>query len=68
MRPNRAIVIKAALSQFVLDFFDLNPLSQLSFVATFRERAVLLSDFVDSPINHIEKINRFSDFEGNASL
>ena len=36
-----------------MDFFDQNPLSQLSFVATFRERAVLLSDFVDSPMDHV---------------
>eukprot|EP00347_Sterkiella_histriomuscorum_P002583 403367585 len=68
MRPNRAIVIKSYLSNFVIDYFDQNPLSCLSFVATFRERAIILSDFNDSPQDHIEKICRFSDLEGNASI
>ncbi|TNV79005.1 hypothetical protein FGO68_gene4403 [Halteria grandinella] len=68
MRPNRAIVIKSYLAEFIRDFFDINPLSQISFIVTYKEKAVLLTDFADSPIEHINKLLQFQDFEGNASL
>lgn len=56
MRPNRAIVIKSYLAEFIKDYFDLNPLSQISFIVTYREKAVLISDFVDSPIDHVSTL------------
>ena len=60
MRPNRAIVIKSFLAEFVKDFFDMNPLSQISFIVTYREKAVLLSSFADSPVDHVSHIDKAS--------
>ena len=37
-------------------------------MAMFREGSRVLSDFYESPSDHIQKIMQFSEFEGNASL
>ena len=37
-------------------------------MATFKEGARVLSDFFESPSDHVQKICQFNEFEGNASL
>lgn len=45
-RPNRSVVAKQILSNFIKAFSEQNPLSKLSVIATFREGAKLLSDWI----------------------
>ena len=37
-------------------------------MAMFREGARLLSDFCESPSDHVKNVCEFDEFEGNASL
>ena len=37
-------------------------------MATFKEGAKVLSDFYESPSDHVQKVCQFNEFEGNASL
>ena len=53
LRPNRAIVIKDLLSKFIHSFADQNPLSALSVIVSFKEGSKLLSDFIESPTDHV---------------
>lgn len=40
----------------------------MSTMATFKEGARVLSEFYESPSDHVQKICQFNEFEGNASL
>ena len=68
LRPNRAIVMKDKITSFIREFAEVNPLSKISTMATFKEGARMLSDFYESPSDHVRKISSFNEFEGNASL
>lgn len=68
LRPNRAIVMKDKISMFIREFADQNPLSKISTMVTFKEGARLLSDFIEAPTDHVQKMCMFNEFEGNASL
>ena len=37
-------------------------------MAMFREGARMLSDFYESPSDHVAKVCQFNEFEGNVSL
>ena len=37
-------------------------------MAMFREGARMLSDFYESPSDHVQKVCQFNEFEGNVSL
>ena len=52
LRPNRSIVAKQILKDFIKSFSEQNPLSKLSVIATYREGAKLLSDWIQSPDDH----------------
>lgn len=45
LRPNRAMVTKELLTQFIREFKDQNPLSRLSMIVTRNQKADLLCDF-----------------------
>mmetsp|Transcript_2130 Transcript_2130/g.1463 ORF Transcript_2130/g.1463 Transcript_2130/m.1463 type:complete len:110 (+) Transcript_2130:234-563(+) len=68
MRPNRAIVTKDLLSHFIHDYMDQNPISKLALIASYREQATALSQFIDSATDHQQALKSFCDFEGNISL
>ena len=61
-------MLRSLLASFIRDFVDQNPLSKVSIVVTYKEGARLLSDFLDSFSDHCEKLQKFSEFEGNPSL
>jgi len=56
------------IQSFIRGFAEQNPLSKISTIATFKEGARLLSDFIESPSDHVQKVCQFNEFEGNASL
>jgi transcription initiation factor TFIIH subunit 2 len=68
IRPSRGIVMKRFSVGFIREFFDLNPLSQLSIIATQNEKAFALSEFQDSPNSHIKAVEDLQLFEGHASI
>ena len=68
MRPTRGVVVKSYLQDFIRAFTEQNPLSKLCVIATYREGAELLSDYVLSPEDHCKRIADFTKFEGNPSL
>ena len=45
-RPTRAQVIRSFISDFIKDYSDLNPLSKVSIIVTYKEGARLLSEFL----------------------
>ena len=56
------------MQRFIRGFAEQNPLSKISTMATYKESAKVLSDFFESPSDHVQKICQFNEFEGNASL
>lgn len=68
IRPTRGVIVKAFVQDFIREFAEQNPLSKMCVVATYKEGARLLSDFVHSPEDHCSRIVEFKDFEGNPSL
>jgi len=67
LRPNRAMVTKELLSQFLQEFTDQNPLSKLSIIATMKERAIVISDFQENITTILQRLKEIDDFEGNPS-
>ena len=67
-RPSRLESSKQCLQQFIFDFFDQNPISNLSLVATRDRVAEKLTDLSGNPKNHIHKLKSVSKVEGYASL
>ena len=49
LRPNRAVVTKEILTNFIQSFADQNPLSKLSIIVTMNQRAICIADF-EQPI------------------
>lgn len=68
MRPNRALVTKELLNAFIQEFVDQNPLSKLSVIVTFKQRAVVISDFQDSLQFTLSQMKQIDDFEGSPSF
>lgn len=56
LAPNRLECCKAAMIQFVNNFFDANPLSHCSIIITKDRTATTLSDMSANPKYHINKI------------
>jgi transcription initiation factor TFIIH subunit 2 len=67
-RPSRIALSVSYLKQFISDFFDQNPLSQISIIQTMNEKARLLSSFNESPKEHIAKLEALCEFEGEPSI
>jgi len=56
MKPTRLAVTKVHLKKFIEDFFDQNPLSLISLQSTNDCKSMMISDFFNSPNEHIEKL------------
>lgn len=67
-RPCRLEVSKAALTSFIADFFDQNPLSQLGVCLTGNRTAKIVTELAGNPKNHIAKLRDLPAPEGMASL
>lgn len=60
--------MKAYLQDFIKEFIEQNPLSKICVIATYKEGARILSDFIYSPEDHCKTLAEFREFEGNPSL
>ncbi len=70
LRPNRyALTIQYAI-EFVTDFFDQNPISQMGILAMRNGVAILISEVGGNPHEHIEKLRSIKrqEAKGSASL
>ena len=66
----KAQIIKEQLYKFIGDYFDQNPISQLSIAVTHDSKCEFLSNFSSNPKDHEEAVNKFSNINhtGEPSL
>lgn len=67
-RPTRLESIKLVGRKFVLDYFDQNPISQLSVIVTKDRVAKKVTELSGNPKYHEDKISNLDGAEGEASL
>lgn len=67
LRPNRAMVTKENLHSLISHFYEQNPLSKISIIATMREKAIVLADFLETQQVTLDRIKLIDDFEGSPS-
>jgi transcription initiation factor TFIIH subunit 2 len=67
-RPSRLEVCKNALSQFILNYYDQNPISQLSLISTQDRISEKLTDLSGNSRSHINKLQSLYEVKGLASL
>jgi len=67
-RPNRLEAAKAAVERFMREYFDQNPISQVSLALTRDRVAEKLTDLSGNPKTHVEMLRRISRATGAASL
>lgn len=69
-RPNRSTMMISYAMEFVSDFFDQNPISQLSIVIMRNGLAQVVSEVSGNPNDHIEALKKLKriDPEGDPSL
>lgn len=70
LKPSRADLVVDSIQSFVREFFDQNPISQLSVVTTRDGQAIRLSNFSSNEKHHIEAVQKASRLGpgGNPSL
>lgn len=70
LRPNRAAMMVSYAADFVTEFFDQNPISQLSIVIMRNGLAQLVSEVSGNPHDHIEALKNLKKVEpeGDPSL
>lgn len=70
LRPNRAAMMISYAIDFVNEFFDQNPISQLSVVIMRNGLAQIVSEVSGNPHDHIEALKKLkkTDPEGDPSL
>ena len=56
MRPSRLHTLKDCLEKFVFQYFDQNPISQLSLITTCDRSAVKLTELTGNPKHHLQVI------------
>lgn len=67
-KPCRLEVTKACVQKFISEYYDQNPISQLSVVKTQDRSAERLSELSGNPKNHIHAISLMKNMSGLASL
>ena len=67
-RPNRLVVMRENVKKFVTDYFDENPISQLSLLLMHNRVAERISDLSANPRVHIDRLKHVWQTEGKASL
>ncbi|KAI0560330.1 von Willebrand factor A-like protein [Gracilaria domingensis] len=70
LKPSRADLVVDSLQSFIKEFFDQNPISQLSVVMTRDGKALRLSPFSSNEKHHVEALQKASRLGpgGNPSL
>lgn len=67
-RPSRLETVKSSVRQFILDFFDQNPISSMGLTVTRNGLAESLSELSGNPKNHIHRLKTVNTAAGVASL
>ena len=67
-RPNRLDAIKDGIRQFILEYFDQNPISQLSLAVTRNRIAEKLTDLSGNPKYHENRLGVEEAAGGDASI
>lgn len=70
LRPNRYHLTLRYAAEFVTEYFEQNPISQLGVIGMRDGIAVRISDMSGNPTEHIEKLRkmRADEPQGNPSL
>ena len=70
LRPSRSLLTLRYAEDFVTEYFEQNPISQLGFIGMRDGLAVRISDVSGNPSDHIAALQkaREKDPVGNASL
>ena len=68
MRPCRLEMVKANMLTFIRNYFDQNPISQLSIIITCDGIAEVVTELSGNPKNHEAKLKLLKRMEGDASL
>ena len=70
LKPNRYHLTLRYASEFVTEYFEQNPISQLGIIGMRDGIAVRISDMSGNPTEHIEKLRkmRVDEPQGNPSL
>jgi transcription initiation factor TFIIH subunit 2 len=68
MRPNRLIVMIRAVQEFVTDYFEQNPISQLSLLGMYDGRCIRVSDLSGNPTDHITALQILRVGDGKETL
>lgn len=63
-RPNKATVVKENVENFLQNFYDLNPMSKVSIIATLKEKAIIISSYTNSKAEAMINLNSINEFEG----
>jgi transcription initiation factor TFIIH subunit 2 len=64
MRPNRFLVMLRTTVDFIRDFFEQNPISQLSVLGMYDGKCIRVSDLSGNPNDHITAIQRLRTGNG----
>ena len=67
-KPSRLETCKACIKKFIMDYFDQNPISQLSLILTRDRTAQKITDLSGNPKNHIHRLGQVMNMVGKASL
>jgi transcription initiation factor TFIIH subunit 2 len=68
MRPSRMAVVKESAEAFIHQYFDQNPISQLSVITTADRTATRLTDLSGNPKHHIQALGAISTPKGAPSV
>ena len=68
LRPCRLEVVKTCVKRFIREYFDQNPISQLSLCITRDRIAERITELSGNPKNHEQKLEKLMNMKGAASL
>ncbi|KAF2672073.1 TFIIH basal transcription factor complex, subunit SSL1 [Microthyrium microscopicum] len=68
MRPNRYRVMLRYLEEYILEFFEQNPISQITVLMMYDGRCIQLSELSGNPNDHINAIQKLRDGDGKDEL
>jgi transcription initiation factor TFIIH subunit 2 len=68
MRPNRLFVMIRSVQEFITDYFEQNPISQLSLLGMYDGRCIRISDLSGNPTDHLNALQIIKAGDGKDEL
>ncbi|XP_062517364.1 general transcription factor IIH subunit 2-like [Corticium candelabrum] len=68
LRPSRLSCTLKVAENFILEFFDQNPISQLGVIVTRSSKAEKVTDLGGNPYHHVNKLKEVASCRGEPSL